>query len=124
MLSNCCFLGVTKVMTGSYLPPFTPLTDKILYEKVYFTNGSVTDSFYRYSVDPATAHYSLSFSDVGEGRGNYVPDFNGANGKVYRFIEPVNGIKGGRYEPVMTLVTPKKQQLLSIGTDYQINRRN
>ena len=99
-------------------------TGKILYEKVYFQNGSVTDSFYQYSVDPTKAHYSLSFSDLGAGNGNYVPDFNGANGKVYRFITPLNGVKQGQYEPVMVLVTPKKQQLISVGTEYQIDGHN
>jgi hypothetical protein len=101
-------------------------TEKILYQKIYITSatGSLADSFYRYSVNPDSAKYSLSFSDVGQGRGNYVPDFNGANGKVYRYIAPVNGIRQGRYEPVSVLVTPKKQQLISFGTDYQIDKNN
>ncbi|HEU4470366.1 MAG TPA: hypothetical protein VFR58_04725, partial [Flavisolibacter sp.] len=99
-------------------------TDKILYEKVYFTSGVFLDSFYRYSVDPALARFSLSFTDVGQGKGNYVPDFNGANGKVFRFVQPVNGQKQGQYEPVMVLVTPKKQQLISIGTEYQVDKNN
>lgn len=98
--------------------------DKILYEKVYFINGNVTDSFYRYSVDPAAAKYNLSFSDLGMGNGNYVPDFNGANGKVYRFVEPIGGVKQGQFEPVMRLVTPKQQQLVSLASDYQINDNN
>ncbi|HZF65309.1 MAG TPA: hypothetical protein VEZ55_12515 [Chitinophagaceae bacterium] len=99
-------------------------TTKILYEKVYFNSGSVVDSFYRYSTDPALAKYSLSFTELGQGRGNYVADFNGANGKVFRFVEPVNGAKLGRFEPVAVLVTPKKQQLISVGTDYQVDKNN
>lgn len=99
-------------------------SDRIMYEKVYYTTGAVTDSFYRYSVDPNSAKYSLSFTDVGQGFGNYVADFNGANGRVYRFIEPVGNMKQGRYEPVMLLVTPKKQQIISLGTDYQVNKQN
>ncbi|HZH00751.1 MAG TPA: hypothetical protein VEY32_06695, partial [Flavisolibacter sp.] len=98
--------------------------DKILYEKVYFQNGIFTDSFYKYSIDPSTARYNLSFSDVGIGNGNYVPDFNGANGKVYRYVEPVNGAKQGQFEPVQRLVTPKKQQLVSMATDYQFDTNN
>jgi hypothetical protein len=98
-------------------------TDKILYAKVFDSTISV-DSFYSYSTDPALARYSLSFSDVGEGRGNYVPDFGGINGKVFRYVPPVNGVKQGRYEPVMILVTPKKQQLISLGTDYELNANN
>jgi hypothetical protein len=98
--------------------------DKLLYEKVYYSNGIFTDSFYRYSVDSSKAKYNLSFTDLGEGSGNYVADFNGANGKVYKFIEPVNGIKQGRYEPVMVLVAPKKQQLISVGAEYQFDKNN
>lgn len=98
--------------------------DRILYEKIYVNNGVSTDSFYRYSTDSLTARYSLSFSEVGQGQGNYVPDFNGANGKVYRYVEPINGQKQGNYEPVMKLVTPKRQQVLSVATDYTIDANN
>lgn len=99
-------------------------TGKILYEKVYYPVGTQQDSFYRYSTDSSVARYSLSFTDVGIGNGNYVPDFNGANGKVYRFVQPVNGLRQGQFEPVMVLVTPKKQQLISLATEYQIDRNN
>jgi len=95
---------------------------KILYEKLYYNPGTGVDSFYQYSVDPLMAKYSLAFSDVGEGKGNYVPDLNGANGKVYKFLMPVAGVKQGRYEPVILLVTPKKQQVMTLGTDYKISK--
>ena len=64
------------------------------------------------------AKYSLAFSDVGQGNGNYVPDFNGANGKVYKFVAPSGNAKLGNYEAVTILVTPKKQQLINLGIDY------
>ena len=96
---------------------------KILYEKLYYNPGTGIDSFYQYSVDPFAAKYNLAFSDVGEGKGNYVPDLNGANGKVYKFIMPVAGVKQGRYEPVILLVAPKKQQLMTLGTDYKISNK-
>jgi len=94
---------------------------KILYEKIYYNPGAGVDSFYQYSVNPAVAKYNLAFVDVGQGNGNYIPDFNGANGKVYKFLLPVAGVKQGRYEPVIILVTPKKQQLLTLGADYKMN---
>ncbi len=99
--------------------------NKILYQKVYDTTGGVvTDSFYRYSTNPDSAKYNLSFASVGFELGNYVADFNGANGKVYRYVKPINGIKQGSFEPVTILVTPKKQQLLSFATEYQIDKNN
>ena len=94
---------------------------KILYEKIYYNPGTGIDSFYQYSTDPLVAKYNLAFTDLGEGRGNYIPDFNGANGKVYKFVMPVAGVKQGRYEPVIILVTPKKQQLMTVGTIYKIS---
>ncbi len=119
--------NVGDSITNAYYPAIALdsfSTDKLLYEKVYYMNGTQQDSFYRYSIDSATARYALSFSDVGEGNGNYVADFNGANGKVFKFVAPVNGIKQGRFEPITVLVTPKKQQLLSFATEYQLDKNN
>jgi hypothetical protein len=93
---------------------------KILYEKIIVIPG--VDSFYQYSVDPALAKFSLAFSDVGFGNGNYIPEFNAANGKVYRYVAPVAGIKQGSFEPVTLLVAPKKQQIISLGTDYLVSK--
>jgi hypothetical protein len=94
---------------------------KILYEKIYDPAPGV-DSFYKYSTNPTLAKYNLSFINVGQGNGNYVPDFNGANGKVYKFVYPVAGIKQGSFEPVILLVTPKKQQLINLGIDYSLDK--
>lgn len=91
---------------------------KILYEKIYVG----LDSFYRYSTDPNLAKYSLAFVDVKQGNGNYVPDFNGANGKVYRYVDPIGGVKQGSFEPVIILVTPKQQQIINLGLDYTLGK--
>lgn len=98
--------------------PDTFAAGKVLYEKIYVG----LDSFYQYSTNPALAKYSLSFIDVGDGKGNYVTDFNGANGKVYKYVPPVGTIKQGKYEPIIILVTPKKQQLVNMGIDYIVNK--
>lgn len=91
---------------------------KILYEKIYIG----LDSFYRYSTDPQVAKYNLSFADVKQGNGNYVPDFNGANGKVYKYVPPVGNVKQGQYEPVQILVAPRLQQIVNLGVDYIIDK--
>ncbi|MCZ2459323.1 MAG: hypothetical protein LC128_06820 [Chitinophagales bacterium] len=110
---------------NAFYPAATPDTfaaGKILYEKIYVDNGGVIDSFYQYSTDPTLAKYNLSFSEVGQGKGNYVPDLNGANGKVYRYVTPINGVMQGNFEPVTILVTPKKQQVINLGVDYAIDK--
>ncbi|MFP5042605.1 hypothetical protein [Parasediminibacterium sp. JCM 36343] len=92
---------------------------KIMYAKRPITNS--TDSFYQYSTSPDSARYVLSFVEVGANKGNYVPYFNGANGKVYQYLPPVNGVPQGNFEPATFLVTPKKQQLVNLSTTYTIN---
>ncbi|MFN4313507.1 MAG: hypothetical protein ACK4E0_04370 [Chitinophagaceae bacterium] len=104
--------------------PDTFAASKVLYEKVYFSSGAGVDSFYRYSTDPDLAKYSVSFTQVGAGNGNYVSDFNAANGKVYRYVDPIAGIKQGDFEPITILVTPKTQQVVNLGMDYQINKNS
>jgi hypothetical protein len=101
---------------AAYLDSFA--ADKILYEKIYVG----LDSFYKYSTNPLTAKYSLSFIDLQQGNGDYMPDFNGANGKVYKYIAPIGNIKQGRYAPVQILVAPKVQELINVGVDYKIGK--
>ena len=96
--------------------------EKILYQKIYYNPGTGIDSFYQYSTDPSLAKYTLGFTEVGTGKGNYIPDFNGANGKVYKFVAPIAGVKQGDFEPAIILVTPKKQQLINLGVDYAIDK--
>lgn len=98
---------------------------KILYKKIdtVYNGGGSRDSIFVYSTNPDSARYSLSFIDVGVGNGDYVPDFNGANGKVFRWVEPINGVKQGRFEPAIFLVTPKKLQVLTVGVEYNIGKK-
>ncbi len=98
---------------------------KILYQKVdtvyQAANGLFYhDSIYVYSVNPAVTLYNLSFTNVGQGNGNYLPSLNGINGNVFQWIAPINGQKQGQFEAAEFLVTPKTQQVYSVGADYSI----
>lgn len=99
-------------------------TGKILYKKIdtVYNNGQSRDSVFVFSADADSARYSLSFLEVGQGFGNYQPDLNGANGKVYKWVAPLNGVRQGSYEPAVFLVTPKKQQVVSLGADYALTK--
>ena len=95
-------------------------TTKILYAKrVHPSNNS--DSIYVYSTNKDSAKYNLVFAEVGVNKGNYIPYFNGINGKVYQWVAALNGIAQGNYEPAQFLITPKKQQLITVGTEYRFN---
>lgn len=108
----------------AFYPTATPdtfSTGKILYAQIDTLHDGNTQKIYVYSTNKDSARFNLGFIEVGQGKGNYVPDFNGANGKVYRWVAPLNGVPQGNYEPATYLVTPKKQQLVSVGAVYAIN---
>lgn len=97
-------------------------TTKILYAKRENPVNPAWDSIYVYSTQADSAKYYLNFVDVGLNKGNYVPLFNAANGKVYQYIPPINGVMQGNFEPAIYLATPKKQQIITLSALYNINK--
>lgn len=92
--------------------------NKIRYEQLIIPGAIGADTIYRYSTDSSKTLYALSFTDLGPGNGNYIPEQNGLNRKVYRYAPPVDGSKQGRYEPVQVLVAPKLHRVASIQAAY------
>jgi len=74
-----------------------------------------------YSKNPDSAIYRARFSRVGQG--NYIQIRSDANGRVFQWVEPVNGVPQGNFEPVVQLVTPKKRQMLTAGMKYDFSER-
>ena len=79
------------------------------------------DSILVYSVDPDSAIYRATFTQVGQGNGNYVFDRFTATGRVYKWIPPVGGVPQGNFEPSRLIVTPKKRSMITAGASYQLN---
>lgn len=78
------------------------------------------DSVLVFSLDTSSQLYSASFTLVGQGKGNYVLDQSLVNGQVFKWVEPVNGIPQGNYEPIRSLAAPNALQVLSFQTKGQI----
>lgn len=97
-----------------------PFNDNEILYKQIDTLGST--GIYVHSTDRALAKYRLGFSFVGANNGNYqLKPNSAANGRVFEYVAPVAGNKRGSYEPVTLLITPKKQQLITLGTDYKLS---
>ncbi len=96
----------------------------VLYEKKDTLTSSGIYSIYFYSSGNDSAYWQVNFSDIGFQNGDYVQDVNSANGRVFKWVEPVNGIHQGNYEPVALLITPKKQQMITTGIEYNFNKNN
>ncbi|MDD3740694.1 MAG: hypothetical protein PHH30_05580 [Bacteroidales bacterium] len=89
------------------------LTDTIV-------GGELYDSVFVYSTNSDNAFYRVSFSYVGPNKGNYKKGVSAANGRVYEWVSPINGILQGDYVPYQQIVTPEKSQMLVIGSQSQI----
>ncbi|HVS98487.1 MAG TPA: hypothetical protein VHE54_18470, partial [Puia sp.] len=100
---------------------------KVLYKRVdttYKNAAGITvhDSVFVFSTDATQKLYNLSFANVGQGYGNYVPDLSGINGAVFDWVAPVNGVPQGSFDAAEYLVTPKTQQIVSFGADYAVDK--
>ncbi|WP_256010945.1 hypothetical protein [Desertivirga xinjiangensis] len=114
--------AVGNNINQAYFPNVDTVTfndNEILYKQIDTLGGT---GVYVQSIDPALAKYRLGFSYVGSNNGNYqLKPNSAANGRVFEYVPPVAGNKQGSYEPVTLLITPKKQQLITLGTDYKLS---
>ncbi|WP_266204465.1 hypothetical protein [Pontibacter kalidii] len=97
---------------------------QVLYARrdTSYNNGQSLDRIYVYSTNPDSAHYSVSFTNVGPGNGDYVAVSGAVNGRAYRWVAPVNGVRQGSYAPVRVLPTPRKKQLITFGGNYELQK--
>ncbi|MGB1316828.1 MAG: hypothetical protein ACPG5W_01410, partial [Flavobacteriales bacterium] len=77
-----------------------------------------------YSTDPDSAVYQVRFSNVGVGNGDYNQVPTGANGRVYEWVAPdsITGAHQGEYVPLQQIVTPKMNQLYTLGAEYKVGK--
>lgn len=117
--------NIGDTILNSYSPAVDSIafnTNEILYRKIDTTVASVTYKIFEYSTASDSAFFRLSFSNLGKGNGNYVLLNSTANGRVFKWVAPdsVTGLLQGEYEPVIKLVTPKIQQMLTAAFDYRV----
>lgn len=109
-------------LTGAQYPGYRPTAyepNRILYELRDTTvNGNVYDTVFIYSTATEVQLYTVTFAFVGNNRGNYRPANATANGRIFEWVPPANGVPQGSYEPVIVLVTPKRRQMTVLGMDW------
>ncbi len=97
--------------------------DRILYKKIdTIVSGQQFDIYVR-SVDPDSARFSISFSEVGPGFGNYILEVSTTNGRSYRWVAPQNGVPSGRFEPVIKIAVPNMRQMGVFGSRIKITEK-
>jgi hypothetical protein len=95
---------------------------EVLYERRDTVVGTIAYPRFVYSTNADSILYRVTFSNVGFGRGNYRQVTSGANGRVFEWVAPLNGVSQGSYEPVIQLITPKKKQMVTVGGDYTFSK--
>jgi hypothetical protein len=96
----------------------------VLYQQVDSLGYSPV---YVYSTNTDTALYQLSFTNVGQGNGDYIQDGFVASGRVFKWIAPdtLNGeiVHRGNHAPIRRLIAPKSQRMFILGVDHKENER-
>ncbi|MBT8272121.1 MAG: hypothetical protein KJO25_08765, partial [Bacteroidia bacterium] len=103
-----------SLMTAPSASPESFNENRILYRKEII-NG--VEAFV-FSNDPNDELFSVTFSLVGQNMGNYVVSSTNAISTIYEYVEPVNGIMQGSYEPVVRLIAPVKLQMIVLNGNY------
>ncbi len=102
--------------------PFS--NNEVLYHKKDTIVNSQQYSIYEYSTNSDSAHYRVTFSNVGPGNGDYKQITSSANGKVFQWIAPVSGVKQASYAAVILLITPKQKQMITAGAEYTFSKNS
>jgi hypothetical protein len=79
------------------------------------------DSVLVFSRDSTSQLYSASFSFLGNNKGDYRLTENQANGRVFQWVAPLNGLPQGSYAPVKRLIAPNSLEVLSWQNEVQIS---
>lgn len=95
-----------------------------IYYKLIDTivNSVIYDSIFVYSTD-SSALYRVGFTYVGKNKGNYVQTSSTANGRVFKWVAPVNNIPQGDFEPIKKLIAPIKHSVAASSLSYQLTSK-
>ncbi|MFK8057749.1 MAG: hypothetical protein AB8F78_16600, partial [Saprospiraceae bacterium] len=114
--------------TGTLVPSATPLepgtANPLRYLLRLDTTNCGTDSVWIFTPDASdTEGFSVRFTDVGQGNGDYVlSTVASANGTSFEYIPPASDCSSqGRYAPLLLVQTPRSLRLLSFGGSYEID---
>jgi len=100
--------------------------DRLVYVKKDTIVNFITYSIFRQINAPGkdTFFYTVSFSFIGQGKGNYILQASSANGRVYAWVPPNLGVPSGSYEPYIQLVAPNRMQMLSLSSILKLNSKS
>ncbi|MFZ1675885.1 MAG: hypothetical protein WAT91_01350 [Saprospiraceae bacterium] len=101
-------------------------TNLILYTTIdTIVNAVIYTDVLTWSTDPQKANLIVTFSEVGQGNGDYIISPNPSpNGRIYKWISPdaITGERRGNFSPIIPLQAPQQKQMLTAGGEYRWNK--
>lgn len=79
------------------------------------------DSVLVFSQDTSRQLYQASFSFVGQNQGDYELSQSQENGRVFKWLAPINGVRQGSYSPIRQLVAPNQLQVFTFQNEWKIS---
>jgi hypothetical protein len=89
--------------------------NKVLYRKTVVNAVEI----FQYSNDPQAELFNVRFSLVGANNGNYIVTNAATIARVFQYVEPINGILQGNYDPIIPLIAPTKIQVATFLGKYK-----
>ncbi|QIX60667.1 hypothetical protein HER32_05535 [Hymenobacter sp. BT18] len=109
----------------------TPGADSAVYDRrqVQYNRNVIIDAngqpvpVFTYPPDSTRGVYTVRFTNIGPNQGDYIlsPTAVNANGRVFQYVAPVNGIPQGSYQPIRLLPTPLQKQMLAGSASYRLD---
>ena len=100
----------------------SPLTENQIQYKIVedsLVNSTLFERIFVASESTEEQLYTVSFTFVGEGNGNYQVKSQLVNGRIFEFVAPVNGLSQGSYVAKIRVSPPSQQQVVSLTTSFQ-----
>ncbi|MGV6829077.1 MAG: hypothetical protein ACWA45_06730 [Flavobacteriales bacterium] len=88
--------------------------NKILYKKEIINETSV----FVFSNNPEDELFTVRFTLVGEGLGNYIISETNTISRIFEYVPPIDGVLQGNYEPIIQLKAPEKLQVGGVNASY------
>ncbi|WP_026463106.1 hypothetical protein [Adhaeribacter aquaticus] len=108
--------------SGAVASPYN--RELILYRQTSELVNGVPTPVYIYSQDSSLSqYYTVQFTDVGPGQGDYIQQSTSINGRIFSYVAPVNGVRQGRYVPLRIIPAPVKRQMATLGGSYQVDKQ-
>ncbi|MFY0673891.1 MAG: hypothetical protein JXQ87_10820 [Bacteroidia bacterium] len=91
------------------------ITDNtIRYKRIDTTvNNVLYPGVYVQTSNEKTGIYRVTYSLLGANKGNYIQESTLINGRIYKWVAPLNGVPQGNYEPIIQLIAPKRTALIT-----------